>query len=179
VFRRALLVEHPTSSLQLQLTHPRWVGWLSWVACALAWAALALSADWKGMPGWILVFGATLGALAFYMVQRRRQAWLQTHCLCFIKPPSRFVTAPNSFLGTFSKNNGQTTLAPVTLQQNWTHIFGLTLRLNLHNHPHTKAEVVTVTLWRSQLSAQTYRRLNIWAAWQTAHCTPLSKGEPA
>jgi hypothetical protein len=55
----------------------------------------------------------------------------------------------------------------------------LTLRLNLHNHPHNKPEAVTVTLWRSQLPAQTFRRLNIWAAWYEAHCTPLSKGETA
>jgi len=179
VFRRALLVEHPTSSLQLQLTHPRWVGQLCWAAFALAWAALALSANWQGLLGWTFLLGATLSALAFYMVQRHRQAWFQEHCLCFIEPLSKFATAPRSFLGTFSKNTGQCTLTPVTLQQHWTHIFGLTLRLNLHNHPHNKAEVVILTLWRSQLTAQVYRRLLIWAAWQSACGTPLSKGEPA
>jgi hypothetical protein len=99
--------------------------------------------------------------------------------LCFRQSQGHFATAPSSFLGTFSKNTGQTTLTPVTLQQHWTHIFGLTLRLNLHNHPHNKPEAVTVTLWRSQLPTQTFRRLNIWAAWYEAHCTPLSKGETA
>jgi hypothetical protein len=178
VFRSAS-PERPTLPLQLPLTQPRWAVGLGWAALALAWAAVALSGHWQGLPGGALALGAVLGVLAQHLVQRRRQAWLQAHSLCFVEPLSRFATAPSGFWGTFSKNTGQSTLTPVTLQQHWTHIFGLTLRLNLHNCPHNKAEVVTVTLWRSQLPAQTYRRLNIWAAWQTAHCTPLSKGETA
>jgi hypothetical protein len=178
VFRSAL-PEHPTLPLQLQLTQPRWVVALGWVAFTLAWAALALSADWQGLPSWAPLLGATLSAFVLCIAQRRRHAWLEERCLCFVDPSSKFATVPSGFWGTFSKNTGQSTLTPVTLQQHWTHIFGLTLRLNLHNHPHNKAEVVTVTLWRSQLPAQAYRRLNIWAAWQTAHCTPLSKGETA
>ena len=178
MFRRALL-EHSTLPLQLQLTHPRWVVALSWAAFALAWAALALSAAWQGVSGWVLALVAILGTLALYKAQRRRHAWLQEHCLCFIESSSKFAAGPSSFLGTFSQNTGQNSLTPVTLQQHWTHIFGLTLRLNLHNHPHNKAEVVIVTLWRSQLPAQVYRRLLIWAAWQSARYTPLSKGEPA
>lgn len=178
VFRRALL-EHPTLPLQLQLTHPRWVVALGWVVFALAWASLALSAHWQGLPGWVPLLGAALSALVLFIVQRRRHAWLEEHCLCFVDPSSKFAIVPSSFWGTFSKNTGQRRLTPVTLQQHWAHIFGLTLRLNLHNHPHNKAEVVILTLWRSQLPAQVYRRLLIWAAWQSARGTPLSKGEPA
>ena len=171
--------EHPTLPSQLQLTHPRWAVALGWIAFALAWFALALGGHWQGLPVWALALGAALGGLARHIALRRQQARLQSHFLYVKGPSGAFVTAPSIFLGTFSKNTGQTTLTPVTLQQHWTHIFGLTLRLNLHNHPHNKPEVVTVTLWRSQLSAQTYRRLNIWAAWQAARCTPLSKGETA
>ncbi len=171
--------EHPTLPLQLQLTHPRWAVALGWVALALAWSALALSGYWQGVPSWVLLLAAAVGVLAHASVQRRRQAWQKNHHLSVQPSASQFATAPSVFLGTFSKITGQTTLTPVTLQQHWTHIFGLTLRLNLHNHPHNKPEVVTLTLWRSQLPAQTYRRLNIWASWQTARCTPLSKGETA
>jgi len=178
VVRRAW-PEHPTLSLQLPLTQPRWAVGLGWAALAFAWAALVVTGHWQGLPVWVLALGAALSVLAQHIVQRYRQAWLRAHCLCFVESKSRFATAPSSFLGTFSKNTGQSSLTPVTLQQHWTHIFGLTLRLNLHNHPHNKPEVVTVTLWRSQLSAQTYRRLTIWAAWQAARCTPLSKGETA
>lgn len=164
----------------LQLTQPRWVVALSWLALGFAWAALALSAAWQGLlPGWALGLGAVLSVLVHFAFEQRRHAWLKDHWLCFQQPQGRFATAPSSFLGTFSKNSGQITLAPVTLQQHWTHIFGLTLRLNLYNHPHNKPKVVTLTLWSSQLPAQTFRRLNIWAAWQEARCTPLSKGEPA
>jgi hypothetical protein len=112
-------------------------------------------------------------------VQRRQQCWLKEHYLCFDQHPGGLAITPNVFLGTFSTNDGQTGLIPVTLQQHWTHFFGLTLRLNLHNRPHNKAEVVTLTLWRSQLSAHIYRRLSIWVAWQAAGCTPLFKGETA
>jgi hypothetical protein len=152
---------------------------LGWVALALGWSALALSGYWQGVPSWVLLLGAVVGVLAHAGVQRRLRAWQKNHHLSFQLPASQFATAPSGFLGTFSKITGQTSLTPVTLQQHWTHIFGLTLRLNLHNHPHNKPEVVTLTLWRSQLSAQTYRRLSIWASWQAARCTPLSKGETA
>ena len=131
------------------------------------------------MPVWAVLLLGALVVLVHHLMQQRQQRWLERHYLCFQQSPSTFLTAPRIFWGTFSKNTGQSTLTPVTLLQHWTHIFGLTLRLNLHNHPHNKPEVVTVTLWRSRLSAQTYRRLNIWAAWQAARCTPLSKGEPA
>ena len=178
MFRRAW-PEHPTLTLQLQLTHPRWAVALGWGVLALAWSALALSGYWQGVSSWVLLLGAALGMLAHARFQRRRQAWQKKHYLSFQPSTSKFATAPASFLGTFSKITGQTTLTPVTLQQHWTHIFGLTLRLNLHNHPHNKPEVVTLTLWRSQLSAQTYRRLSVWASWQAARCTPLSKGETA
>ncbi|MEI8401411.1 MAG: hypothetical protein WCG12_11460 [Alcaligenaceae bacterium] len=171
--------EHPTLPSQLPLTQPRWAVGLGWAATAFALAAVVLGGAWQGVSGWVLGFGVGLSILAQYLVQRRQQAWQKNHHLCFRVPQSEFVTAPSSFLGTFSKNTGQSTLTPVTLQQHWTHIFGLTLRLNLHNHPHNKPEVVTVTLWRSQLPAQTYRRLNIWAAWQRARCTPLFKGDTA
>jgi hypothetical protein len=164
----------------LQLIRPRWAVALGWLALGFAWAALALSAAWQGLlPGWALGLGAVLSVLAHHAFEQRRHAWLKHHCLCFQQAQPKFATPPNSFLGTFSKNTSQMTLTPVTLQQHWTHIFGLTLRLNLHNHPHNKLEVVTLTLWRSQLPAQTFRRLNIWAAWQDARCTPLSKGETA
>jgi hypothetical protein len=165
--------------LQLQLTQPRWAVALGWFAVGFAWAAVALSAAWQGLPGWALGLGATLSVFAYYAFEQRRHAWLKDHCLCFRQPTDMIAAAPSSFLGTFFKNTGQISLTPVTLQQHWTHIFGLTLRLNLHNHPHNKPEVVTVTLWRSQLPAQTFRRLNIWAAWHEAHCTPSSKGETA
>lgn len=178
MFRRAWL-EHPTLPLQLQLTHPRWAVALGWVVFALAWLALAIGGFWQGLPIWALVLGAALSGLARYIALRRQQARLQSLFLHVKGPSGTFVTAPSIFLGTFSKNTGQITLTPVTLQQHWTHIFGLTLRLNLDNHPHNKPEVVTVTLWRSQLPAQTYRRLKIWAAWQAARCTPLFKGETA
>jgi len=178
VLRRAW-PEHSTLPLQLQLTHPRWTVALGWVALALAWSALALSGYWQGVPGWVLLLVAALAVLTHASVQQRRQAWQKNHHLSFQPSASKFATAPSGFLGTFSKITGQTSLTPVTLQQHWTHIFGLTLRLNLHNHPHNKPEVVTLTLWRSQLPAQTYRRLNIWASWQAARCTPLSKGETA
>ncbi len=171
--------EHPTLPLQLQLTHPRWAVALGWAALAFAMAALALSGAWQGVPAWVIGLGAVLCIVVQYFVQQRQHAWLKNHQLCFQRSQSEFAAAPSSFLGTFSKNTGQSTLTPVTLQQHWTHIFGLTLRLNLHNHPHNKPEVVTVTLWRSQLPAQTYRRLNIWASWQAARCKPLSKGETA
>lgn|GEM_PF-959676 len=183
MFRRAL-PEYPTVPLhvlplQLQLTQPRWAVVMGWLALGFAWAAVAVSAAWQGLPVWVLGFGAALSVLAYYVFEQRRQAWLKDHYLCFRRPRGKFATAPSSFLGTFFKNTGQITLTPVTLQQHWTHIFGLTLRLNLHNHPHNKSEVVTVTLWRSQLPVQTFRRLNIWAAWHEAHCTPLPKGETA
>jgi len=183
VFRRAspehLTVPLRVLPLRLQLTQPRWAAALGWLALGFAWAALALSAAWQGLPGWALGLGAALSAPAYYLFEQRRHAWLQDHCLCFRQSQGHFATVPSSFLGTFSKNTGQITLTPVTLQQHWTHIFGLTLRLNLHNHPHNKPEAVTVTLWRSQLPAQTFRCLNIWAAWYEAHCTPLFKGETA
>jgi hypothetical protein len=190
VLRRALpehlilpLQDSPLSlplPLPLQLTQPRWAVVLGWLALGFAWAALVLSAAWQGwLPGWALGLGVVLSVLAHYAFEQRRHAWLKDRYLCFQQTPGRFATAPDSFLGTFSKNTGQMTLTPVTLQQHWTHIFGLTLRLNLHNHPHNKLEVVTLTLWRSQLPAQTFRRLNIWAAWEDARCTPLSKGETA
>ena len=190
MLRRAL-PEHLTLPLQasslsrplplpLQLTQPRWAVVLGWFALGLAWAALTLSAAWQGLlPGWALGLGAVLSVLAHYAFEQRRHAWLKDHCLYFQQSQGQLATAPSSFLSTFSKNTGQMCLTPVTLQQHWAHIFGLTLRLNLHNHPHTKSEVVTLTLWRSQLPAQTFRRLNIWAAWQEARCTPLSKGETA
>ena len=183
MFRRAspehLTVPLRVLPLQLQLTQPRWAVALGWFALGCAWAAVALSAVWQGLPGWALGLGAALTILAYYVFEQRRQAWLEDHCLCFKQPLEHCATVPSSFLGTFSKNTGQMTLTPVTLQQHWKHIFGLTLRLNLHNHPHNKPEAVTVTLWRSQLPAQTFRRLNIWAAWNEAHSTPLSKGETA
>lgn len=183
MFRRAspehLTVPLRLSPLQLQLTQPRWAVALGWFVLGLAWAALALSAAWQGLPGWALGIGAALSVLVYYVFEQRRHSWLEDHCLCFRQSQGQFAAAPRSFLGTFSKNTGQIALTPVTLQQHWKHIFGLTLRLNLHNHPHNKPEVVTVTLWRSQLPAQTFRRLNIWAAWYEAHCTPLSKGETA
>ena len=178
MFRRVLL-EYPTLPLQLQLTHPRWEVALSWVAFALAWVALALCGHWQGWPIWAFALGAALSGLARHSALRRKQARLQDLFLCVKGLSGSFATAPNIFLGTFSKNTGQIALTPVTLQQHWTHIFGLTLRLNLQKHPHNKAEVVTVTLWRSQLPAQTYRRLKIWAVWQKARCTPLFKGETA
>ena len=190
MLRRAL-PEHPTLPLQpsplslpiplpLQLTQPRWTVVLGWFALGFAWVAVALSAAWQGLlPGWALGLGVVLSVLARYAFEQRRHAWLKDHCLYFQQSPGRFATTPFSFLGTFSKSTGQMCLTPVTLQQHWAHIFGLTLRLNLHKHPHTKSEVVTLTLWRSQLSSQTFRRLNIWAAWQEARCTPLSKGEAA
>ena len=171
--------EHFSLPRQLQLTHPRWAVAVGWVLVALAWSSLALCGYWQGVSVWAVLLVGILSLLAHHFMQQRQQRWLEKRYLCFQQSPSTFMTAPSSFLGTFSKNTGQSTLTPVTLQQHWAHIFGLTLRLNLHNHPHNKPEVVTVTLWRSQLSAQTYRRLNIWAAWQAARCTPLSKGETA
>lgn len=178
MFRRAL-PEHPTLPLQLQLTHPRWAVALGWVVFALAWVALALAGDWQGLPLWVLALGVALSVFARHRALRLQQVRLQDLFLCVKGSSGTLLTAPSIFLGTFSKNTGQITLTPVTLQQHWTHIFGLTLRLNLHNHPHNKPEVVTVTLWRSQLPVQTYRRLKIWAAWQAARCTPLFKGETA
>jgi hypothetical protein len=164
----------------LQLTPPRWAVALGWLALGFALAALALSAAWQGLlPSWALALGVLLSVLAHYALEQRRHAWLKDHWLYFLQPCTEPATAPRSFLGTFSKNTGQIALSPVTLQQHWTHIFGLTLRLNLHNHPHNKPEVVTLTLWRSQLPAQTYRRLNIWAAWQDERFTPLFEGEAA
>jgi hypothetical protein len=170
--------DQPTLPQQLPLTRPDWAVAIQWVAIALALAALGLSGHWQGMPVWAVVLVATLSLLVQQVVQQRQGAWLQDHFLCFKQSPSKFATAPLSFFGTFSSMTGQTSLTPVTLQQYWTHTFGLTLRLNLHNHPHNQPEVVTVTLWRNQLCTHTYRRLNIWAQWQAARCTPLSKGEP-
>ncbi len=178
MFRRAS-PEHLSLPLQLQLTHPRWAVVVGWVAAVLAWFSLALCGYWQGVPVWAVLPVGGLSVLVHHLMQQRQQRWLKQHYLCFQQSPTTLMTAPRSFLGTFSKNTGQSTLTPVTLQQHWTHIFGLTLRLNLHNHPHNKPQAVTVTLWRSQLPAQTYRRLNIWAAWQAARCTPLSKGETA
>jgi hypothetical protein len=118
VFRRALL-EHPAAPLhvlplQLQLTQPHWAAALAWLALGLAWASLALSAVWQGLPVWALGLGVALSVSIHYAFERRRQAWLKDHCLCFRQPRGPIATAPSSFLGTYSKNTGQITFTPVT-----------------------------------------------------------------
>jgi hypothetical protein len=108
--------------------------------------------------------------------QTRQQAWLSTHCLYFEATLSARSGPPNGFLGTFSKKLGQTNLTPVTLQQSWSHIFGLTLRLKLPTLSAHKPKVIVLTLWRNRLSAQGYRQLRVWAAWQSEHPSSLPKG---
>lgn len=178
MFRRTLL-ESPGLPRQLQLTHPRWALALSWAAFGIAQWALVVGVSGWGLPLWVIVLGVVLSAFTFVVVQRRQQTWLRAHYLYFDERLGVSATIPNLFLGTFSQNSGQSAMTSVTFQQHWSHFFGLSLRLNLHNHPHNKAEVVTLTLWRSQLPAQTYRRLNVWAAWQARHGMPLSTGETA
>jgi len=178
VFRRTLL-ESPDLSQQLQLTHPRWALALSWAAFGTAQSALVLGVSGWDIPIWVIVLGVALSARTYGVVQRRQQTWLRTHYLYFDERWGVSATTPHLFWGTFSQNSSQTAMTSVIFQQHWSHFFGLSLRLNLHNHPHNKPEVVTLTLWRSQLPAQTYRRLNVWAAWQAGHGMPLSTGETA
>lgn len=178
MFRRTLL-DSPDLSQQVQLTHPRWALALSWGMFGIAQWALALSASGWGIPLWVIILSLVLSALIYGVVQRRQQLWLQAHYLYFDERCDEPTITPNLFWGTFFQNSGQSAMTSVTFQQHWSHFFGLSLRLNLHNHPHNKPEVVTLTLWRAQLPAQLYRRLNVWAAWQAGHGMPLSTGETA
>ena len=170
------LTEHPTLTLQVKLTQPRWAVCLDWVAFVVALLAVALSAFWQGLPFWMLALGAALSLAAFAVVQTRQQAWLSAHRLYFEATPSARSGPPNGFLGTFSKKLGQPDLTPVTLHQSWSHIFGLTLSLKLPTLSAHKPKVIVLTLWRNRLPAQGYRQLRVWAAWQSEHQSPLFKG---
>ncbi|NQW82539.1 MAG: hypothetical protein HQ450_01185 [Alcaligenaceae bacterium] len=160
----------------MKLTQPRWAVGLGWAAFVVALLAVALSAFWQGVPFWMLALGAALSLVAFAVVQTRQQAWLSAHRLYFEDTPSARSGPPNGFLGTFSKKLGQTDLTPVTLHQSWSHLFGLTLSLKLPTLSAHKPKVIVLTLWRNRLSAQGYRRLRVWAAWQSEHQSPLFKG---
>jgi len=170
------LTEYPTLPRQVKLTQPRWAVGLGWAAFVVALLAVALSAFWQGVPFWMLALGAALSLVAFAVVQTRQQAWLSAHRLYFEDTPSARSGPPNGFLGTFSKKLGQTDLTPVTLHQSWSHLFGLTLSLKLPTLSAHKPKVIVLTLWRNRLSAQGYRRLRVWAAWQSEHQSPLFKG---
>ena len=170
------LTEYPTLPRQVKLTRPRWAAYLGWAAFVVALLAVALSAFWQGLPFWMLALGAALSLVAFAVVQTRQQAWLSTHCLYFEATLSARSGPPNGFLGTFSKKLGQPDLTPVTLHQSWSHIFGLTLSLKLPTLSAHKPKVIVLTLWRNRLSAQGYRQLRVWAAWQSEHPSSLPKG---
>jgi len=170
------LTEYPTLPRQVKLTQPRWAVGLGWAAFVVALLAVALSAFWQGVPFWMLALGAALSLVAFAVVQTRQQAWLSAHRLYFEDTPSARSGPPNGFLGTFSKKLGQTDLTPVTLHQSWSLLFGLTLSLKLPTLSAHKPKVIVLTLWRNRLSAQGYRRLRVWAAWQSEHQSPLFKG---
>lgn len=170
------MTEYPTLPRQVKLTQPRWAVGLGWAAFVVALLAVALSAFWQGVPFWMLALGAALSLVAFAVVQTRQQAWLSAHRLYFEDTPSAGSGPPNGFLGTFSKKLGQTDLTPVTLHQSWSHLFGLTLSLKLPTLSAHTPKVIVLTLWRNRLSAQGYRRLRVWAAWQSEHQSPLFKG---
>ncbi|PHY06913.1 MAG: hypothetical protein CK528_07545 [Alcaligenaceae bacterium] len=160
----------------MELTRPRWAVYLGWAAFVVALFAVALSAFWQGVPFWMFALGAALSLVTFAVVQTRQQAWLGAHRLYFEDTPSARSGPPNGFLGTFSKKLGQPDLTPVTLLQSWSHLFGLTLSLKLPTLSAHKPKVIVLTLWRNRLSAQGYRRLRVWAAWQSEHQSPLFKG---
>lgn len=170
------MTEYPTLPRQVKLTRPRWAVGLGWAAFVVALFAVALSAFWQGVPFWVLALGAALSLVAFAVVQIRQQAWLNAHRLYFEDTPSARSGPSDGFLGTFSKTLGRTDLTPVTLHQSWSHIFGLTLSLKLPTLSAHKPKVIVLTLWRNRLSAQGYRRLRVWAAWQSEHQSPLFKG---
>ena len=127
----------------------------------LAGFALASSATWRELPvGWVVLLAAmpSVGWLGF----SRPVAW-QTLAVQ-VKPgeiwhltlkkidASGIVTA---------KSERQATLV-----QAWHHFFGLTLALNFRIDPHNKPECIKLTVWRCNVSPETFRRLCVLSAWQ-------------
>lgn len=164
---------------QVPLSQPKWVAVLVWAALGAALSALAFSAKAWGVGwGWLLT-GAGLAVSVHGVQQHFQRRWLKDHTLAFEAPWAWQKQGSNCFLNTFSQTDRLINHRPAALQQSWAHIFGLTLRLNLRNHPHYQSETVTLTVWRCQVSVQTYRCLNVWAAWQSEHSETYAKGGAA
>ena len=165
--------------LQVPITPPGWVLALSMLVWAGALATLLVVARnrglaWEGLAAAALPLFAVLAGLQFRRLRRDKG-----RTLVLTRPTRWPQPGPNCFLGTFSDNSGPNQYLPASLQQHWSHFFGLTLRLNLQNHPHNKTEAVTVTIWRAQLTVHDYRRLNIWANWHAERTEVPLKGETA
>jgi len=121
---------------------------------ASASAALALTAVWADFPFLIAVCMACLpGFPKIYSVLFRAA-----------QPPAVLCLHPHFVWKIISQDeqNEQS----VQLIQRWQHFFGVTLSLKILNYPHNKLETVKMTVWRSKIAPEQYRRLCVMVAWR-------------
>lgn len=145
-------------TLAIPLSRPRWVAGVVWGLITLASAALAYSGHWLGLSvGWVVLLGATPVAV------------MAGTAACNGSPTggTLIIRVKPGGLWRLHFVESEVTGRKATLVQTWHHIFGLTLAFNLRNDPHNKPECIKLTVWRRNVSPDTYRRLCVLSAWQT------------
>lgn len=65
-----------------------------------------------------------------------------------------------------SEVSGLTDSIEVIVDRRWHHFFGMTLGLKSQNHPHNKAETITLVVWRHSLSKSVFHEVALQAARQ-------------
>ena len=141
-------------TLFVTLSRPRWAVLTEFFVLASASSALVLTAVWAQFPLIVVIAAASLPGLPAIYYFLFRAAF----------SPAYLCLHPHLVWKIVSKD--EQNMQSVQLIQHWQHFFGLTLSLKILNCPHNKQETVKMTVWRSKIAPEQYRRLCVMVAWR-------------
>lgn len=144
------VIDRSVGYVAVSVSPPRLVALAGWLIVAAGAASIACGAVWIGLPWAVVGLGAGMPLLAHYAHGKRSRTGAVTGDLMAL--PGGHWRLPNG--------------RDVALVQAWHHIFGLTLTFNCASRPHNRSERLTLTIWRCNVPAETYRRLSVMVAWQ-------------
>ena len=144
------VIDSGVGYLAVAVAPPRLVALVGWLIVAAGAASVACGTLWLGLPWAAAGLGAGIPLLAHFALGKRSRAGPVTGDLMAIPG------------GPWRLPDGR----DAVLLQAWHHIFGLTLTFNCASRPHIVSERLTLTIWRCNVPAETYRRLSVMVAWQ-------------
>ena len=144
------VIDRRDGYLAVAVSPPRLLALVGWFIVTSGAASVACGMLWLGFPWSAAGPGASVPLLAHYALGMRSRSGSVTGDL---------VAFPG---GPWRLPDGR----DVAFVQAWHHIFGLTLTFNCAIRPHNASERLTLTIWRCNVPAETYRRLSVMVAWQ-------------
>ena len=144
------VIDRGDGYLAVAVSPPRLLAPAGWLIVAAGAASIGCSMHWLGFPWAAVGLGAVTPLLAHEVLGKRSRSGPVTGDL---------MALPG---GPWRLPDGR----DVALVQAWHHIFGLTLTFNCARRPHNPSESLTLTIWRCNVPAETYRRLSVMVAWQ-------------